>query len=494
MRKLRSAMVLFSTTAVFLTGSLLDSTNAGAAGVAMADILPASGAALTLEEGTAVEEIYVEETEAKQERTDRMIPADSSVSEGLMAEDMLAAGEVLATAGGEEVVDLGSISVDVTFGIEEVSAEEIRAAEIRDAADVSTAAVAIGAQTTREIKDAEAAAIAEAEARDPEHFANLVIAQCSGAVNVRDIPSTDGEVVGKLYDRSVGTFIEEEDGWYKISSGNVTGYVNAEYCVTGDDAIELAKKVGTRLAVVNTTTLKVRTAPGTEASVLTLVPIEEDLLVLEELDGWVKVTCEDGDGYVSAEYVDLHTEFVKAESRAEELARLAKEEEERRAARAAAERAMAQRTNSSNNGRQGGTNNSNNNNGGTVRNDTYAAPSISGSGLGADVAKYACQFVGNPYVYGGSSLTNGTDCSGFVMSVYGAYGVSLPHSSRADRSVGAEVEGGLANAQPGDIVCYSGHVALYIGNGQIVHASTSKTGIIISNASYKDVLAVRRIF
>ena len=492
MRKLRSAVVLFSTTAVFLTGSLLDSTNAGAAGVAMADILPASGAALTLEEGTAVEEIYVEETDAKQERTDRMIPADSSVSEGLMAEDMLAAGEVLATAGGEEVVDLGSISVDVTFGIEEVSAEEIRAAEIRDAADVSTAAVAIGAQTTREIKDAEAAAIAEAEARDPEHFANLVIAQCSGAVNVRDIPSTDGEVVGKLYDRSVGTFIEEEDGWYKISSGNVTGYVNAEYCVTGDDAIELAKKVGTRLAVVNTTTLKVRTAPSTEASVLTLVPIEEDLLVLEELDGWVKVTCEDGDGYVSAEYVDLHTEFVKAESRAEELARLAKEEEERRAARAAAERAMAQRTNSSNNGRQGGTNNSNN--GGTVRNDTYAAPSISGSGLGADVAKYACQFVGNPYVYGGSSLTNGTDCSGFVMSVYGAYGVSLPHSSRADRSVGAEVEGGLANAQPGDIVCYSGHVALYIGNGQIVHASTSKTGIIISNASYKDVLAVRRIF
>ncbi len=492
MRKLRSVMVLFSTTAVFLAGSLFDGSSADAAsGVAMADILPASGAALTLEEGTNVEEIYVEE--AKEEGITVSAGSITAGSDSLFTEESLRMQDVLASAGGEEVIELSGFTLDSAIGIEEISQEEFEAEQIRDAANVSTAAVAIGAQVSREIKDAEAAAIAEAEARDPEHFANLVIAQCSGAVNVRDIPSTDGEVVGKLYDKSVGTFIEEEDGWYKISSGNVTGYVNAEYCVTGDDAIELAKKVGTRLAVVNTTTLKVRTEPSTDASVLTLVPIEEDLLVLEELDGWVKVTCEDGDGYVSAEYVDLHTEFVKAESRAEELARLAKEEEERRAARAAAERAMEQRAAAARQQRQ--TNNTTTTTGGgSTRNDTYAAPSISGSGLGADVAKYACQFVGNPYVYGGSSLTNGTDCSGFVMSVYGAYGVSLPHSSRADRSVGAEVEGGLANAQPGDIVCYSGHVALYIGNGQIVHASTSKTGIIISNASYKDVLAVRRIF
>ena len=108
------------------------------------------------------------------------------------------------------------------------------------------------------------------------------------------------------------------------------------------------------------------------------------------------------------------------------------------------------------------------------------------------MVQFAKQFVGNPYVYGGTSLTNGADCSGFVMSVYKNFGVSLPHSSAADRSVGAAVNG-LENAQPGDIICYSGHVGIYAGNGQIVHASTSRTGIIVSNANYRSILSIRRI-
>ena len=115
------------------------------------------------------------------------------------------------------------------------------------------------------------------------------------------------------------------------------------------------------------------------------------------------------------------------------------------------------------------------------------------SGAGNAVVDYALQFVGNPYSYGGSSLTNGTDCSGFVMSVYKNFGVSLPHSSSGDRKVGSEVGGGLANAQPGDIVCYSGHVGIYIGDNKIVHASTESTGIKVSDADYKTPITVRRV-
>lgn len=315
--------------------------------------------------------------------------------------------------------------------------------------------------------------------KEEEGFKSLVIANVNDYVNVRSIPSEEGEILGKLYDDSVGEFIEEENGWYKITSGSVTGYVKAEFCVTGDDAVSLAKEVGTRIAKVTTTTLFVRQEPTTESSVLGMVPIDDELLVMEETDGWAKVNIEEGDGYVSLDYVTLSTEFVKAESKAEEEARLAKEAEERRKAQEAARAKKASDSKSS----------------GSNGSKTITPPVISenSSELGQSVANFACQFVGNPYVYGGSSLTNGTDCSGFVMSVYANYGVSLPHSSAADRRVGSAVDG-LANAQPGDIICYSGHVGIYIGGGQIVHASNARTGIIISNASYRSILSIRRIF
>ena len=320
-----------------------------------------------------------------------------------------------------------------------------------------------------------------ANKKEEEGFKSLVIAQVNDYVNVRSIPSEEGEILGKLYDKSVGEFIEEDNGWYKLTSGSVTGYVKAEYCVTGDDAVALAKKVGNRIATVTTTTLKVREEPSLDATVLGLVPIQDQLLVTEELDNWVKVNIEEGDGYVSLDYVTLSTEFVKAESREEEEARLAKEEAERKAALEAARKAeeknrKAAKSESS-----------------ATTSEAPVVYATGGSALGQSVASYACQFVGNPYVYGGTSLTNGADCSGFVMSVYANFGVSLPHSSSGDRSVGTAVDG-LANAQPGDIICYSGHVAIYIGNGQIVHASTAKTGIKISDVNYRTPLGVRRIF
>lgn len=317
--------------------------------------------------------------------------------------------------------------------------------------------------------------------REEKGFRSLVIARVNDYVNVRSIPSEEGEILGKLYDKSVGEFISEQDGWYEIESGSVTGFVKAEYCVTGEDAVSLAREVGTRIGTVNTTTLKVREEPGMDAVVLGLVPIGDELIVTEEIGDWVKVDIEEGFGYVSIDYVELSTEFVKAESKAEEEARLAREEAERKAAQEAARKAAAKKSSSSSSGSS---------------NHNVQAPVItsgSGSEMGSAVANFACQFVGNPYVYGGTSLTNGADCSGFVMSVYNNFGVSLPHSSAADRSVGSSVDG-LANAQPGDIVCYSGHVGIYVGDGKIVHASTSKTGIIISNANYRSVLSVRRIF
>ncbi len=379
-----------------------------------------------------------------------------------------------------EVVKADSIPVQTS----EVAEDGVATTEIASESEL-VAETGVGVAVTEEI-DAEETQIVPTEELDipganvavkeevPAEFKDLVIAQVNDYVNVRAEANTESEIVGKLYDDSVGTLVKEEDGWYQITSGNVTGYVKAEYCVTGDEAVALVEEVGTRIATVNTTTLKVRSEADIESSVIGLVPLGEELVVVkeeEETEGWVKISIEEGEGYVSTEYVSLRTDFVKAESREEEQQRLAAEAAARQEAQQAAQQAMSSNMNS-----------------------TTTVPTIVGdSEMGVAVAEYACQFVGNPYVWGGTSLTNGADCSGFVMSVYSNFGVSLPHSSTADRTQGYAVDG-LENAQPGDIICYSGHVAIYIGNGQIVHASSKKTGIIISNADYKTILAIRRIF
>ena len=379
----------------------------------------------------------------------------------------------------------------------------------------------------------ETAEVAENELpQTVSEFADIAVAQVNHYVNVRQEPDTESEILGKLYDKSAATVLETtEDGWYRITSGNVNGYVKAEYVVVGDE--ELAKSVGTRLATVTTTTLFVRTEPTTEAKVLTMLPDGDDVVVTDEsTEGWAKVSTADGDGYVALDYVTLSTEYIHAESKAEEEARLAREEAERQAAaraaeearkareaeaaraaaeqeaaRKAAEKQEAKKSGSGSGAAAGGssTGSSSGSSAGSSAGSSSgsSAGSSSGSSAGQStqtassngqaVVDYARQFLGNPYVYGGNSLTNGTDCSGFVKGVYAAFGINLPRTSAEQRSVGYAVS--LSEIQPGDIVCYSGHVGIYAGNNTLIHASNEKTGITLTSpVTYRSVLAVRRIF
>ena len=399
-------------------------------------------------------------------------------------------------------------------------------------------------EVQKDVTDSEAADDTNADVEEHEtpqtksEYADIGIASVLNYVNLRAEPSVESEALGKLYNNSAATVLEtvlDEAGeeWYLVSSGSVeNAYVKAEYVKVGDE--DLARGVSTRYATVTTTTLFVRTEPGTEASVLTMLPEGEDVVVYDALDeyGWYRVSTEEGLGYVSGDYVTIRTEFRVAESKEEEKERLEREEAERQAAAAAAEAARkareeeerkaaeaarkaqaeaakaaqqtqnaqqsaektqqqtqnAQQAQQKNDKVQGSSQGQSSSSSGS---NTTAKPQTVSNGQA--VVNYAAQFVGNPYVYGGSSLTNGADCSGFVMSVYQAFGISLPHSSSALRSVGYGVS--LDAIQPGDIVCYSGHVGIYAGNNTLLHASSPSTGIkYTSPVTYREILAIRRIF
>ncbi len=273
-------------------------------------------------------------------------------------------------------------------------------------------------------------------------YTNLGIANVSDNLNIRAIAAEDGRLVGKLPKDAACEVIEMDDIWAHIRSGSVEGYVSRDYLLTGVLAKFKAEELATTVATVNTDSLKVRAEANTDSEVITLVPRGEELEVSAVEGDWVRVFLDDDEVYVSAEYVEVSAELGTAVTMSELL---------------------------------------------------Y------GQGISdvrVDICQYAKEFIGNPYVWGGTSLTKGADCSGFVMSIFKKYGVKLPRNSRAQANCGTVIK--VSEAKPGDLIFYAkgktiNHVAIYIGNGQVVHASSPKTGIRISNVSYRSPFKAVRI-
>lgn len=362
--------------------------------------------------------------------------------------------EAQAFGDVSEVLPSGGISVALTDG---VPLDDMQNSTENSNVEIATMIEPL------EVETCEEPVLAVVETAD-EELENVVVAKVKDYVKVRSEASERSAVIGKFYENAVGLILSEEDGWYQIQSGNVIGYVKKEYCITGKEAQALASKLGNRMAQVLCERLVVRYGASEDAEIMGMVAMGDALIVTGETEGWVRVDVEEGFGWISKDYVRVYTDYIRAETTEEEQKRLEKEAEDREKARIAAAK-MA----------------------------IFTVEKTDETEMGIAVAKYAIQFIGNPYVWGGESLTEGVDCSGFIMKVYEHFGVELPHSSAAHRSAGYAVKG-LENALPGDLICYSGHVALYIGDGQIVHASSEKTGIKVSKADYRQILAIRRIF
>ncbi|MCI5502126.1 MAG: NlpC/P60 family protein [Lachnospiraceae bacterium] len=317
-------------------------------------------------------------------------------------------------------------------------------------------------------------------------------------VNIRKKPSTENsKVIGRLYRGSSAKILKEKkNGWVQVKSGNVRGYIKKEYLAVGKSAEKLSGKYGKKYIKVKkgVVTLNVREKTSTKSTILVQIPEDERFRVEKECGkNWIKISLDDSHGYVAREFVDVNVSFKKAVSMKEIRAKrrrkaaAARAERERAAARAAA---RASRKSSSNTSTKSSS---------ARKKSSNAGSSVSyskGSGTGAQIVSYAKKFLGNKYVYGGTSLTNGTDCSGFTMSVYAAFGYSIPRTSREQSRYGKSVS--LSSVKPGDLIFYKngssvGHVALYMGGGNVIHASNRVDGIKISNMYYRTPYCARRI-
>ena len=351
-------------------------------------------------------------------------------------------------------------------------------------------------------------------------FDNIAITKVSGGkdyVNVRKKPDANSKRVGKIYNNCGATILETtNNGWYKVVSGNCTGYIKAEFFVTGSAAKSIALDKGYVKADIKDA-LHVREKATAESDVVANVYKNEHYTIkkFDNSGQWIKIKIEDGvSGWISAEYastsIGMETAQTNKEIREEQRRIKEAEEAARRAAEEAARANTVTQDTISNNGGQEDNDSdydndanentntntyTNTNNGGSSNHESTPSYGDNGSGGASSVVAYAKQFLGNPYVYGGSSLTNGTDCSGFTMSIYAHFGYSLNRVSAEQSKNGRAVS--LSSLQPGDLLFYNysgsriSHVAMYIGGGQIIHASTESTGIIISGMG--SPCAARRI-
>ena len=329
-------------------------------------------------------------------------------------------------------------------------------------------------------------------------------------LNIRKSGSTDSEIVGKMKKGNIATVVEKGSEWTKVKSGNVTGYVKNDYLVFDNEIEDYAKENVKQVAEVKTETLRVREKASTDSDIIDLVSEGDTYTVKKTDDEWVQVKVDGETGYVSKDYAEVDYSFgnaksmaeIRAEQEAKEAAEEAKVQEAAQTSSSSSSSSSSstttRRSTSSSSSRRTSSSSSS-----TTARKSYSSSSSSytaGSVTGSRIASYARQFVGNPYRYGGTSLTNGADCSGFVMSVYAHFGYGLNRTSSAQASNGRAVS--ISNLQPGDLLFYGSgsginHVAIYIGGGQVVHASNSapypKGGIKISSAFYRTPVCARRI-
>ena len=358
--------------------------------------------------------------------------------------------------------------------------------------------IAASVLTTGNIKADEKDTTKETNTATESKYANKAVADIysTTTLNIRKKGSINAKIVGKMKKGNIATVLKKGSEWSKVRSGNVTGYVKNQYLVFGDEIENFAKQNVKKVAKVQTETLRVRKKASTDSKIVTLVSEDDKLKVKKQTDDWAKVKVDGQTGYVSKDYAKVTYSFGKAKS----MKQIQAEQEAKKRAEEAARNKPVSTTSSSHTSNTGTTSGSTTGSTQTTKKASVSVSSSGSSATGSRIVSYAQQFVGNPYRYGGNSLTNGIDCSGFTQQIMAKFGYSISRTSSSQSGDGRAVS--TSNIRAGDLVFYGDggsidHVALYIGGGQVVHASNSapypRGGIKISNVNYRTPICARRI-